>query len=281
MIEALRSDIVSGHVGHAYLLFGEEAAAEKEGFAFAMALQCLQPQRGEACGRCRHCTQLKAGNFPDLVILEPAKANYIKDQIVELLKYASLTAKERIYRIFWLKKADRLTEECADRLLKTLEEPVQGVVFLLTAENDERIAETIASRCRILRLPTENAGEDERREELFEVLSRVKKESLTYIFPLAEKYTKDKDKEALAGFFEAAAALLADNYIHRRGGTPPRELLSPADWSEEALFSAWQWAVSAPVLLNSAISQKLILENFLLSIKRNGGIHGNCSWCTF
>lgn len=281
MIESLRSDIVSGHVGHAYLLFGEESAAEKEGFAFSMALQCLHPREGEACGNCRHCAQLKAGNFPDLVILEPAKSNYIKDQIVELLKYASLTAKEGIYRVFWLKKADRLTEECADRLLKTLEEPVPGVVFLLTAENDDRIAETVASRCRILRLPAENNGKNERREELFDILCRIKKESISYIFPLAEKYTKDKDKEALADFFETAAALLADNYIYRRGGAVPGEQLSASDWSEDALFSAWQWAVSAPVLLNSAINQKLILENFLLSIKRNGGIHGDCSWCTF
>ena len=74
--------------------------------------------------------------------------------------------------------------------------------------------------------------------------------------------------------------MLADNYYARRGGEEA-DLVFPASlWSEEDLFAAWQWAVSAPVLLNSAINLKLIVENFLLCIKRNGGLHGNCSWCT-
>lgn len=280
MMDLLRDDFMSGHVGHAYLLYGEEKALEKEGAAFAAALNCLSPKDGEACGTCRHCLQFQAGNFPDFVTLEPAKTNYVKDQIVELLKYTSLTAKNGGYRVFWLKKADHLTEECADRLLKTLEEPVENTVFLLTAENDDRIAETIASRCRILRLGGDYFRDDSRREEIFQLLCLVKKESMAYLFRAAEKYTADKNKEEAASFFETAASLLADNYNYRRGGAEPDFLFSAAEWDEDALFAAWQWAISAPVLLNSAINLKLIVENFLLCIKRNGGLHGNCSWCT-
>ena len=80
MIGLLRENILSGHVGHAYLLYGEESIAEQEAYAFASALNCLSPIGGEACGQCRHCLQTKAGNFPDLVILEPAKTNYVKDK---------------------------------------------------------------------------------------------------------------------------------------------------------------------------------------------------------
>ena len=280
MMDLLRDDIVSGHVGHAYLIYGDEAALEKEGAAFAQALNCLSPREGEACGTCRHCVQFQAGNFSDLAVLEPAKTNYVKDQIVELLKYTPLTAKSGGFRIFWLKKADHLTEECADRLLKTLAEPVENTVFLLTAENDDRIAETIASRCRILRLRSGYRRDDSRREEIFQLLCLVKKEPMEYLFRAAEKYAVDKNKEEAASFFETAASLLADNYYARRGGEEA-DLVFPASlWSEEDLFAAWQWAVSAPVLLNSAINLKLIVENFLLCIKRNGGLHGNCSWCT-
>lgn len=277
MIDLLCENILSGHVGHAYLLYGEESVAEQEAYDFASALNCLSPVHGEACGHCSHCLQIKAGNFPDLVILEPAKTNYVKDQIVELLKYTALSSREGFYRIFWLKKADRLTEECADRLLKTLEEPVSGTVFLLTAENDDRIAETIASRCRILRIAGQSEKDNSRREEIFQLLGLTKKESMEYLFRAAEKYSGDKNKENIALFFETASSLLADNYTYRRGGAVPDYVFSE-EWSEELLFSAWQWAVSAPVLLNSAINLKLIVENFLLCIKRNGGLHGNCSW---
>lgn len=280
MMDLLRKDIQSGRVGHAYLLYGTESVAEKEGYAFAAALNCLSPQKGEACGVCRHCVQLHAGNFPDLVVLEPTKTNYVKDQIAELLKYTSLTANVGAYRIFWLKKADHLTEECADRLLKTLEEPVEQTVFLLTAENEDRIGETIASRCRIFRLQGGGSRDDSRREEIFDLLSLIKKESMEYLFRAAEKYSGDKNKEEAAAFFETASSLLADNYAYRRGGAEPDFKFSFEYWSEENLFAAWQWAVSAPVLLNSAINLKLIVENFLLCIKRNGGLYGNCSWCT-
>ena len=280
MMDVLRENILSGHVGHAYLIYGEEKAAENEAYAFAAALNCLAPVNGEACGNCSHCHQLRAENFPDLVTLEPAKANYVKDQIKELLKYTSLSAKEGMYRVFWLKKADRLTEECADRLLKTLEEPVPGTVFLLTAENDDRIAETIASRCRILRVAEKELRDDPRREEIFDLLCLVKKESMEYLFRTAEKYSGDKNKDDVAQMFETASSLFEENYAFRRGGRRPAFVFPAEDWSEEALFAAWQWAVSAPVLLNSAINLKLIVENFLLCIKRNGGLHGNCSWCT-
>lgn len=279
MNDLLREDILSGHVGHAYLIYGEEMLGEEQAVAFVAALNCLSPEAGEACGHCRHCLQLQAGNFPDLVMLEPAKTNYVKEQIVELLKYTALSSHRGSYRIFWLKKADRLGEECADRLLKTLEEPVSGTVFLLTAENDDRIAETIVSRCRILRIAGEGKKDHSRREEVFRLLQLTKKESMEYLFRAAEKYSEDKNKDEIALFFETAASLLEDNYLYRQGGAAPDAVFS-ADWSDELLFSVWQWAVSAPVLLNSAINLKLIMENFLLCIKRNGGINGNCSWCT-
>ena len=55
MMDVLRENIVSGHVGHAYLIYGEELAAEREAYAFAAALNCLAPVDGEACGNCAHC----------------------------------------------------------------------------------------------------------------------------------------------------------------------------------------------------------------------------------
>lgn len=280
MIEALRDDIISDHVGHAYLLYGNAAEAEAEAYAFAAALNCLSPEKGEACGECRHCLQLKAGNFPDLIVLEPEKVNYTVGQFRTLMKYLSLTAKKETYRVFWFKKADHFTEDCVGFFLKSLEEPVPGTVFLLTAENEDKIYETISSRCRVLHLPRRFGVEREKKEDVFQTLCLIKQEPMEYLFRFAEKYTKENGKEELAAFFSTAAVLFDENYRYRHGGEAPRETFPAERWSEDDLFAAWQWAISAPVLLNNAISQRLILENFLLCIKRNGGFHGNCSWCS-
>lgn len=279
MNELLRDDIKNNGLGHAYLLLGDGAKTEAEAEAFAAAIHCLTPRDGEACGECRRCRQRLAGNFPELVTLAPAKSAYVKAQIVELLKYAALSTDAGFYRIFWLKNGDLLGETCSNILLKTLEEPSPRTIFLLTAENEDRLLETVLSRCRVLRYDESPAVAIED-EAVFETLSLVKKESLSYLLVIAEKYAKEWSKEELAAFFEAASALFAADYAHRRGGPRPRCHFSEQDWTEQELFAAWQWALTAPILLDQSIQRRLILENFLLAINRNGGTYGNNCWST-
>lgn len=280
MNSLLKNEVKSANLGHAYLLYGKPEAVEAEAFAFAMALNCLAPVDGEPCGRCSHCVPALSGSFPDLVILEPGGVYYKADQLKELRKYFSLTAKQGLYRIFLLKKADMMKEECADRLLKALEEPAENNVFLLTAENDDRILTTVTSRCRVIRLPAEMGRETTAaaKAEIFSLLSEIKAEPLEYLFRSAEKYAKER--ETLGPFFETAASLFAENYLYRRGGNSPTYCFPVENWSEAKLFDLWQWALSAPVLLESNINLKLIVENFLLRIKRKEVTYGNCSWYT-
>ena len=55
-------------------------------------------------------------------------------------------------RVAILARADRLTEEAANSLLKTIEEPPAGTHLLLTAHSPERLPATIVSRCAQLHL---------------------------------------------------------------------------------------------------------------------------------
>lgn len=275
----LRTEINQGRLGHAYLLYGQQGRAEAEALAFAMALNCLAPVDGEACGHCRHCLAARDGIFPDLVVMEPEGVYYKVNQIRELRRYFALSAKSGLYRVFLLQKADMMREECADMMLKALEEPVENTVFLLTAENDDRILETIASRCRSIRLGEAAAiVAGEGAEELFALFCRIKEEPLAYLFDAAEKY--GKDRETLTAFFETAAALFGENELYRRGGPAPVFAFPATRWSEAQLFDLWQWALYGPVLLESNINLKLIAECFLLCIKRKEITNGNCSWYT-
>ncbi|MGI5875142.1 MAG: hypothetical protein ACOX8R_10900 [Bacillota bacterium] len=266
MIETLRGDIRGGRFGHAYLIFGDTAAAEAEAYEFAAALHCETPVDGMACGSCRRCRQRQAGQFAELVTLEPEKKTYLKKQISEMLKYTALTGGET--RVFWLKKADALGEICSDSLLKTLEEPAANTVFLLTAENDDRVAETILSRCRVIRLPRNGAAAADE-EDVLRAFRLGRTGSYAAILKLAETFAAGKSREDIAAFFETAAAILGGSYAFRRGAKEPKTLLPSAEWSEDALFEGWRFAVNAPVLLDHAIQHRLILENFLLTLKRS------------
>lgn len=278
MNELLCKDIESGHISHAYLFFGKEAVIEKEADDFIASILCRNSQGGMACGKCSHCIQFRQGTYPYLVRMEPLTFTYKKEQYLEIRHLFGLAGGKNNPIIFCFEKADRMEEEFSDRLLKSLEEPAPNVVFLLLAENEDMVRQTVKSRCRIIRFLTEELIDAEYIGEVAEVLKKVRCGSVEDVFHFAEQY--EKSSEAVEAFFAAAVRILGSNYAFRNGGENVNYLLPAESWSTELLLSSWQWALSAPVLISAKVTLRMIVENFLLWIKRNGGSHGNCSWCT-
>lgn len=278
MLEILREDIINGSATHAYLIYG--SGAEDEAYAFAAALNCRNPQNGEACGSCRRCLQMKADNLNGFCVLEPAgKTGYKVEQIRELLKKTVLTAPDNVIRVILFRQADMLNDESYNAMLKTLEEPPEHTVFLLTAKNRDSIASTVVSRCRVVHAENSRENVSVSLEAAASVLRMAKNGNTEEIFAFGEHFEKENNREGLISFFQSAGEVLGKNYLYRAGGPCPAFPLEDG-WSAEELFAAWQWALTAPALIGGNINVRLILENFLLYIKRNGGTYGNCSWCT-
>jgi len=83
----------------------------------------------------------------DLIVLKPEGATIKIDQIREvqqMVRYGP-SAGPRLFAI--IEEADKLTPEASASFLKTLEEPPPGVVFILLVERDDRLPNTIMSRC--------------------------------------------------------------------------------------------------------------------------------------
>jgi DNA polymerase-3 subunit delta' len=74
------------------------------------------------------------------------------EQVREVQKQASLKPYEGAFRVFIIDGVDRLSEEAANSLLKTLEEPPDQVVLVLLASDSSAVLTTIRSRCRTLEL---------------------------------------------------------------------------------------------------------------------------------
>jgi hypothetical protein len=86
---------------------------------------------------------------PDLRVLEPEGATSLGvDQAREVVSRASLTPVEASRTVFLFPDAGAMTEQAANALLKTLEEPTAQVAFLLVAESEDDFPPTVASRCR-------------------------------------------------------------------------------------------------------------------------------------
>lgn len=76
------------------------------------------------------------------------RANQVKiSSIRDIKKFLSLNYDDFEYRVILISQAHLMNEESQNALLKNLEEPPNGVVFILTTSAPEKLRETIRSRC--------------------------------------------------------------------------------------------------------------------------------------
>ncbi|MFN3466160.1 MAG: DNA polymerase III subunit delta', partial [Candidatus Brocadiales bacterium] len=150
-------------LAHAYLLYGPEGVG-KALFARELAKALFCQARGvasasgglpsnDACDLCGPCRKVDSGTHPDLhrVTSPEGKRDIGINQIKDLEVLAYLKPLEADRRVFILEDADKMTMEAANCLLKTLEEPPPGTLFLLTTTSIPSLLPTIVSRCQTVR----------------------------------------------------------------------------------------------------------------------------------
>ena len=142
----LQEIVKNNSISHSYLFSGEEGIGKKL-FAkeFARMLLCLK--NNKACGECSSCVKFDSENNPDFSIIEP-DGNSIKiAQIRELQEYVYIKPIVPSKKVFIINDSDKMTEVAQNSLLKTLEEPPEYIIIILVASNENKLLNTIKSRC--------------------------------------------------------------------------------------------------------------------------------------
>ncbi|MAX70225.1 MAG: DNA polymerase III subunit delta' [Flavobacteriaceae bacterium] len=75
------------------------------------------------------------------------------DEAFEIVKSLSLKSYEGGYKVMLIWMAEKMNTAAANKLLKLIEEPPEKTIFILIAEDEEQIINTIRSRCQILTFP--------------------------------------------------------------------------------------------------------------------------------
>nr|WP_179119173.1 DNA polymerase III subunit delta' [Massilia sp. KIM] len=162
------------------ILFHGPAGTGKADFleTFAQALLCENAKPdGQACGECASCGWFVQHNHPDYRRVRPesmedeppaegeegegekkkaskAPSREIKiEQIRSLADFMNISTHRQGLRVVVLYPAETLNMPASNALLKTLEEPPPGTVFLLASNSLDRMLPTILSRCRKFALP--------------------------------------------------------------------------------------------------------------------------------
>jgi DNA polymerase-3 subunit delta' len=137
-------------LAHALLLTGPEGIGiDKFANSLSAYLLCRDKKENHACGLCKSCVLLMANNHPDFFMIEPEETGkQIKvDNIRALINFIHLSSQYSSSKIVVINPAEAMNRNAANSLLKTLEEPPDGVIFLMVSSQPARLPVTIRSRC--------------------------------------------------------------------------------------------------------------------------------------
>lgn len=146
----LSKALANNRLPNSLLFIGPNGVGKCEtALVVAKALNCLN-KSNDACETCSACSGINAGNYTDVILLNPAGDTYIKDQISFLKQTCYLKPMVGKKRVFIVNEAEKMNEHAANSLLKVLEEPPLFSHIILISDNPFLLLSTIKSRCQIL-----------------------------------------------------------------------------------------------------------------------------------
>jgi len=171
----LRGAVLRGRVGHGYLLTGPRGVGKTTAARIlAMALNCAnRTPEGDPCGECENCSRIWSGGASLDVVEIDAASNRGVDDARDLRERAMYAAsQEGHHKVYIVDEAHMLTREAWNALLKILEEPPPGVVFVFATTEPQKIAQTAAPvLSRLQRFDFRRIGPAAIRARLTEVLA--------------------------------------------------------------------------------------------------------------
>ncbi len=145
----IRESAAAGRLPHSLLLQSAPGLGVESLAHWTIAFALCEGAAPRPCGACPSCSLLRSDSHPDAHVVQLEEdAQQIKvDQVRELIGALGLTSYRGGYKVGLVAGAETLNTNGANAFLKTLEEPTQNTLLILTVKPTHRLPATIASRC--------------------------------------------------------------------------------------------------------------------------------------
>lgn len=274
IISQLRSSIVRGRLAHAYIFSGPDGSGKKEtAKTLAKILNC-EAKKPEPCELCSSCKKIENNNHPDVRwILPGGDSDSIKiEDIRNLQREISMKPYEGRYKVYTIIDADTMTEEAANCLLKTLEEPPGDALLILTSSNIKMLLSTIVSRCQVVKFPhVPGHNEDASKDDVIDMFMETIGE------PKEKLWLFDKERAEVEDALYVLAVWFRDMLVIKCGASPSI-LINPdrkdkiiklsKDYSAEGLLSISDTIEETRLLVSQNANIKIAIPVMLMKINK-------------
>lgn len=215
--ENLKAELLSleqsNRFPHALILNGGDEETRNE-LTLLLSKWAVCKSEQKPCSQCIPCQKAEKGVHPDIYFAKGSgKTDVIAvEEIRNITRACSIIANEADTKVFVINNADkRMGVEALNAFLKTLEEPPQAILFILTTEDAGTLPETVLSRCTVLNLEQKVTFSDETLALAHKILLSITETSelslLKNLNSLADKATALEVLPAMRAILSDALAL--------------------------------------------------------------------------
>lgn len=143
----LSNNINTKNILHSYLFIGEEGIGKKMlAKEFAKAILCTS-ENNKPCNICKSCVEFNTNNNANFNLINEEGSAIKIEQIRNMQVKIAEKPINSNYKVYLINDAELMTQEAQNCLLKTLEEPPEYIVIILITSNENKVLNTIKSRC--------------------------------------------------------------------------------------------------------------------------------------
>lgn len=259
---------------HAIIITGGDSSLRDKLCGFLCKFAVCSDENSP-CNKCRNCEKAEALSHPDISYIKGSTKTknqiYNKDIIEELIRDTAIIPNEASTKVYVLKDVDeKLPVISQNAFLKTLEEPPQDIVFIMTCKDASLLLETILSRCTTVNI----SGSEQFTDEAVALANSIAEAMVELSeYPLLREVNKLNKRESFLMVIPPLKLIFRDVLVMSTGGNALGNIeiakkLNRKLTAEKAL-SLLNTVEKAQNMINSNVNINLLCTWLCTEFRRN------------